>query len=433
MLVFFNIQAQNQYYFQFNLSIEYTPSCANETQDGETIDVSILNENNGLIADYSIDLVNLPLSYNNGNEVYSYASAITTLNERPYRIVADYTAYCEDTGGTANAFDYDLVFNHGDFHDYDIQDSNTGLGITTSIDATTSPVLITPHQAPICSQDLIFTDTEASEFVNGLTWYFFNINNQWEEIYNYSNYYPLKYSIEDIIGSDYLSVTGSNAIKLMYKYQFNSSSVELESEFIIVDITDCSPEIVGNPITTNTKCSYDLGDNDGDGYDDGGGSFTVTFNRPLDPDELLTTVNLYNDGPDGIINNADDILVSSLTDQSYIGTTYAWPNPLSADTYRLEYQSGGSGSLVEYFPIVINSPTAVTFNATWTDVDCFGEDTGSISIYDIGGGTGNYQYSINNGVNWTPIGTTSSHTVVNLFAGDYQVKIIDSNGCIAQQ
>ena len=39
MLVFFNIQAQNQYYFQFNLSIEYTPSCANETQDGETIDV----------------------------------------------------------------------------------------------------------------------------------------------------------------------------------------------------------------------------------------------------------------------------------------------------------------------------------------------------------------------------------------------------------
>jgi len=399
LFVYFKTEAQDQYYFQFNLNIEYTLNCANETQDGQTINVSVLNQSNGLITDYDVDLVNLPLTYNNGNEVYTFTSTIATLNQRPYRVVANYTAVCEDQDNgstTANAYNFDLVFNHGNFHDYDIQDTNTGIGIFTSIDATTGPVLNTPDDSNICTNDLIFTDvdyTEAPEFVNGLTWYYFNINTQWVELNNFSNFYPLKYSVEDIIGIDYFSLIGANSIKLRYTYQYTSSSQEIISNEIIIDVTEKSPEITSFT-TTNPLCSYaplNLG------------NFTVTFDRALNSGETLRILTLTHDGPDGVLNTPDDVGLPTLTDISYTGTTFTWPNLLPADQYRLSYQSGYISPmdilncLEEYSPIIINTPVPVTFSAGWTDVDCFGEDTGSISIT-ASGGTGNYEYSINNGV-----------------------------------
>ncbi|QWX83315.1 T9SS type A sorting domain-containing protein [Cellulophaga sp. HaHaR_3_176] len=421
LFVCFKMEAQDQYYFQFNLNIEYAPSCSNQTQDGETIDVSILDENNRVITNYGIDLVNLPLSYNNGNEVYTFVSEITTLNERPYRITADYTAYCEGAGGSANAFNSDLVFNHGSFHDYDIQSTNTGLGIYTSIDATISPVLSTPHTSPICPNELIFNDTEASEFVYGLTWLFLNSNNQWEELNNYSDYYPLKFTIENVFGPDYLSNPNSNTLQLMYRYKYNSSSKEIESNPIIVDVIGCSPTLI-NTTKSDETC-----------FDKKDGSVTLTFESDIDSDSDMRYY-IYQK-PAGATNVEDafsgdpeaqnppqayaEVRLGSLNDNnngtysgtSNLGDIISGDGNLEAGDYYILYQevkyNNGiatvkSGELTPNF-INITSPSQVITNSSFTPSTC-GNDA-LIEMSPTGGNNTNgyfYQYSTDNGTSWIP-------------------------------
>ena len=73
-------------------------------------------------------------------------------------------------------------------------------------------------------------------------------------------------------------------------------------------------------------------------------------------------------------------------------------------------------SILEPFDIQI-------FNITTTDVQCNGESTGSIDIL-AGGGTPPLQFSINDGSDYQ-----ASPVFSNLLAGDYQVRILDANGC----
>ncbi len=57
---------------------------------------------------------------------------------------------------------------------------------------------------------------------------------------------------------------------------------------------------------------------------------------------------------------------------------------------------------------------------------CYGDSLGEIRILDISGGTEPYEYSINNGIDFS-----SDPTFQNLPAGSYQTIVKDSNGCIA--
>ncbi|TVZ53367.1 SprB repeat-containing protein [Dokdonia sp. Hel_I_53] len=197
------------------------------------------------------------------------------------------------------------------------------------------------------------------------------------------------------------------------------------SDIVTYTITSCSPEIVGQPETKQTTCNYS---NDGE--------FTVTFDRPLDLDngEQLTNIGVYSAGPDGVINTSDDVFTSaSPPTASYTGSTYTYPNPLPAGEYILSYQATNASSDELSDPFVINNPPSLAYTITATDISCFEEDNGTITITidpSYAGNTGSnptYYYTINGG---TPVTfDTHSTTINSLGVGVREIKVFDYKNC----
>ncbi len=195
--------------------------------------------------------------------------------------------------------------------------------------------------------------------------------------------------------------TGNVFIRALVNGHFTNS--------MIYTAIGCTPGI-NSVVTISTSCN-----NSSDG------GFVITFEETLSNEQILFVLKR---------DNASGPIISSST-ATISGTTYTWPNPLPQATYYLDYQSTPTGSVISYPNIVINAPTAVTFTANWADIDCFGANTGSISI-NASGGIGNYEYSINNGSNWAVFNNVSIHTITNLTTGSYQIKVRDANNCVSQ-
>jgi hypothetical protein len=78
--------------------------------------------------------------------------------------------------------------------------------------------------------------------------------------------------------------------------------------------------------------------------------------------------------------------------------------------------------------VTVTQLTPVVVVATRKDVNCFGENSGSIEI-NATGGSGSYTYSLSkNGV--TLVSNTSNNYFTNLSAGTYSVTSKDTSGCI---
>ncbi len=73
--------------------------------------------------------------------------------------------------------------------------------------------------------------------------------------------------------------------------------------------------------------------------------------------------------------------------------------------------------------ITVNSLPTYTF--THTEVSCYGGDDGKI-VVTASGGSGSYEYSIDNGSTYS-----TSNTFSGLKAGNYQIKVRDTNECIS--
>ena len=265
----------------------------------------------------------------------------------------------------------------------------------------TQQALVQPINNTICIDDLIPLSA-----ANGCS---SNIHN-WEYTTNISNTFQ-SLGVQSV-GTNSVNVdlsaflpntyTGNVFIRARINGKFTNT--------ITYTVISCTPGIMSLSIIPTT-CS-----NSSDG------GFTITFDQTLSNEQILFV--LKRDSTSGPI-------ISSFT-ATISGNTYAWPNALPSATYFLDYQSTPAGSVIQYPNIIISSPSPVLFTATWTDVGCFGTNTGSISI-NASGGTGNYQYSINNGSTWLSFSNTNSHTITNLATGNYQVKVRDVNNCVAQQ
>jgi uncharacterized protein (DUF2141 family) len=87
--------------------------------------------------------------------------------------------------------------------------------------------------------------------------------------------------------------------------------------------------------------------------------------------------------------------------------------------------SDANGCLSPATLITINSGVTITIsNIVTTDASCAGVNDGSITINTITGGTGPYEYSIDNGVSFQP-----SNSFTGLGVGTYQVIGRDNNNC----
>lgn len=80
--------------------------------------------------------------------------------------------------------------------------------------------------------------------------------------------------------------------------------------------------------------------------------------------------------------------------------------------------------------LALEEPTPIILNAMNTNGGCDSLISGSIVITNIEGGTGTYNYSLNNGI---PALAANSFKIDNLSPGTYNLMISDANGCSASQ
>ncbi|AWA31310.1 hypothetical protein HYN48_15090 [Flavobacterium magnum] len=106
------------------------------------------------------------------------------------------------------------------------------------------------------------------------------------------------------------------------------------------------------------------------------------------------------------------------------GGTAATASNLAAGNYSVRITDANGCFKDQAF--TITQPTAAISNTvSQTNVLCFGAWTGSATVV-ASGGTGSYTYL------WSPSGGTAA-TASNLAAGNYSVRITDSNGCFKDQ
>jgi gliding motility-associated-like protein len=160
--------------------------------------------------------------------------------------------------------------------------------------------------------------------------------------------------------------------------------------------------------------------------------FTFTEPAPLSATVLPSSVrilNCYGD-PSGILN----ITVTG----GHIPYTYAWTGPngftatsknisgLKAGDYNLTI-TDANGCMINYSPLdSITEPPLLTMSLSRTDITCFGDANGSVTIT-AGGGTPAYQYS-RNGLIWQ-----ASNVFSPLNPGIYTFYTRDSKGCTVTQ
>ncbi|MBL7925958.1 MAG: T9SS type A sorting domain-containing protein [Bacteroidia bacterium] len=108
--------------------------------------------------------------------------------------------------------------------------------------------------------------------------------------------------------------------------------------------------------------------------------------------------------------------------------TYAWSNGstdasitgLTANTYTVTVTDANGCTVTCAY--VVTEPSAVVAACSGTNVDCFGNSTGSASVL-ASGGTASYTYL------WSTSASTS--TITGLAANTYTVTVTDGNGCTA--
>jgi len=111
------------------------------------------------------------------------------------------------------------------------------------------------------------------------------------------------------------------------------------------------------------------------------------------------------------------------------------PSISTPGTYVVHYQiaSGGNGCTA------VNATASITINGSpvssvtgQSNITCFAGSDGSITIQATGG-TGPYNYSVDDGVTWTPalpvLPNPYQYGGLNVANNPYRVKVKDSNGC----
>ena len=117
-------------------------------------------------------------------------------------------------------------------------------------------------------------------------------------------------------------------------------------------------------------------------------------------------------GPNGFVANTKDL--SGITAGTYV-VDVAFTNPESGNTNSCSYT------------FTVGEPSVVTCNVSnVTDIDCFGNANGSITVSGSGGTGNGYTYAL------SAMGPfASTNTFNNLTPGSYTIYVKDGNGCDA--
>ncbi len=247
------------------------------------------------------------------------------------------------------------------------------------------------------------------------------------------------------VGTYNVRVRDANDCEVSQDIFVNELVLQLDPNVVLVEDPRCLGESNGriSVVINNGLGPYTYDFNDGNGFQDNqvlsnipAGSYRVnvrdanncqgdfTFSV-IDPPLLVAAT------------EAEDISCFGEVDGS-IGTqvqggrptySYAWSNGfttasinnLAAGTYALTITDSGGCPI--QLSAIIQEPTEI-FSSIRQIIDniCFGESNGSITL-NASGGTGPYTFSQGDG------NFQAADSLINLAAGDYQLVIMDSEGC----
>ncbi len=208
-----------------------------------------------------------------------------------------------------------------------------------------------------------------------------------------------------------LNITATGGSGAYVKYTWTSTPASYSSS--IEDITGLAAGTYNVEIEDNKGCK-------------GTSSYTITEPSAISATPTVTNLTCFNNN-----SGAISLSVSGGTP----GFTYQWSGPvgfseiskdvtaLAADnTYSVKVTDANSCELT-LSSIVVTEPTKLSISEVVTAVDCNGAATGEIDVT-TAGGTTPYAFQWDD----APINSTTED-LTSLKAGDYEITVVDDNGC----
>ncbi|WP_028888919.1 hypothetical protein [Tenacibaculum ovolyticum] len=312
-------------------------------------------------------------------------------------------------------------------------------------------VLLPKIKAPIdrrCEKQELFLQHSdgVNHDIKGIVWEYMNASNRWETLPNFQDRYPLNVSLLEVFGNDWRNqFTGNLQLRFKFTAPFTSEVIYSIQNYTI-QLTECSPGLVGIPIPQKTTCNY---------KEDGG--FTFTIDRDLAPNEKLIATLYYEFLPNNydIPQNGQEE-ITSLVDNLNRTYSYTWKGKLPSGKFKLKYQTlKGTGTIsptdpswasLEFpkpdNPFIILPAEKVNFTATkFSNETCVGAKNGKIKLDITSGETSKYKYIIYevNGTsvtlyrNWTTF--TGPTTIIDNLEKktEYRIKVQDTKKCFARK
>ncbi|MEZ4932999.1 MAG: SprB repeat-containing protein [Saprospiraceae bacterium] len=153
------------------------------------------------------------------------------------------------------------------------------------------------------------------------------------------------------------------------------------------------------------------------------GNFNVANNSNTFTMDASTTANTLCAGANGSV----DLQITPIGTYTIIwsnGATTEDLTDVASGTYSVTVTDSGTCSASGTYVVDNDAPT-VNVSGTATDILCFGENTGEISV-NATGGVEPYQYD------WSPAIPGSPSDPTGLIAGDYTVIVTDASGCTGE-
>lgn len=299
--------------------------------------------------------------------------------------------------------------------------------------AVVLPNYVQPNDNNRTHDDLLFK-TNQNNFqdqpvdVSGVKWKY-SIDND----YSFKNFpaeflhqFPLQATVGEILANE----PNINSIQHLRVKIFmdipNSIIPQISSDILSFTIEPSSPELL-DLTPHQTTCP---------GADDG--NFTMTLDRDLEDGEDLFVAVYKQDENDP--NLYDELSGNASTEEGLIDNgnqTFTYPRELLQGNYKIKYQTYPTeddlpwDSLVEVEdPFTIEDPDPVTFTLQkLNDARCHGGSDGRIEIEATGGTGANYQYRVNNEVDWHDFSNGDTHVLEGLAADHYEIEVRDGNEC----
>lgn len=310
--------------------------------------------------------------------------------------------------------------------------NNSAYGVTGGwYDFRITPIIILEEpsieNAFISSEDEINIGLPSSVIdLTHFNWQYKVANGPWINLpaqFQNDNYISIK-------GDDFLN---SNDYGKDISFQVLTGCNGGSSNAIVYKALKSAPKLSSITNSTDVTCN--------NGSD---GSITVEFNRGLNPGENVSfSVSDITD-PDNFLpitisSDYNNVTAFDADNKLTIGGLSASPT-----LFRLKIRGDdGNGNALfsdqdsHFIDFEVKEPDYVTFSITdSTKVNCKGGEDGTITIEADGGSETGYRYSIlkDDGTDgpWISFTAGKTHTIENLKAKTYSIKVMDSKGCIAK-